>query len=85
MQEFHATTICAVRHGGKTARAGDGQVTMGESVVMKATARKIRKMYHGKVLAGFAQTAFWLMVRITKIRIKKLTSELNTMKKKKWI
>ena len=46
--------------------AGDGQVTMGESVVMKATARKIRKMYHGKVLAGVAASladAFTLLER----------------------
>ena len=66
MREFHATTICAVKNGGKTAMAGDGQVTMGESVVMKATARKIRKMYHGKVLAGFAGSvadAFALLER----------------------
>lgn len=37
---FHATTICAVRHNGKAAIAGDGQVTMGQSVVMKNTAKK---------------------------------------------
>ncbi len=52
--EFHATTICAVRKNGKTAIAGDGQVTMGQSAVMKAHARKVRRIYHGKVLTGFA-------------------------------
>lgn len=49
-----ATTICAVRQNGEVAIAGDGQVTMGESVIMKATAKKVRKLYNGKVLAGFA-------------------------------
>ena len=51
---FHATTICAVRHNGKTAMAGDGQVTMGEKVIMKGTAHKVRKIYDGKVVVGFA-------------------------------
>ncbi|GEK57385.1 HslU--HslV peptidase proteolytic subunit [Marinococcus halophilus] len=51
---FHATTIYAVHHGGKAAMAGDGQVTLGQQVVMKHTARKVRKLYNGKVLAGFA-------------------------------
>ncbi|MNJ50678.1 ATP-dependent protease subunit HslV [compost metagenome] len=51
---FHATTICAVRHNGKCAIAGDGQVTFGESVIMKQTAKKIRRLYRGQVLAGFA-------------------------------
>lgn len=51
---FHATTIVAVRHKGKTAIAGDGQVTFGQSAIMKANARKVRTLYHGKILAGFA-------------------------------
>ena len=51
---FHATTICAVRHNGKAAIAGDGQVTFGESVVMKNTAKKVRRLYRGQVIAGFA-------------------------------
>lgn len=54
MGVFHATTIFAVQHNGQCAMAGDGQVTMGESVVMKHTARKVRKLYRGEVLAGFA-------------------------------
>ena len=53
-QTFHATTIVAVRQKGKTAIAGDGQVTFGQSTVMKSTARKVRRLYHGKVVAGFA-------------------------------
>ena len=51
---FHATTIVAVRHNGKTAIAGDGQVTFGQSAIMKANARKVRRLYHGKILAGCA-------------------------------
>jgi ATP-dependent HslUV protease, peptidase subunit HslV len=51
---FHATTIVAVRHKGKTAIAGDGQVTFGQNTIMKQTAKKVRRLYHGKVLAGFA-------------------------------
>lgn len=54
MNTFHATTIFAVRHNGGYAMAGDGQVTFGNAVVMKHTARKVRKLYDGKVLAGFA-------------------------------
>ena len=51
---FKATTICAVRRNGVTAMAGDGQVTMGESVIMKGTAKKVRRIYGGKVVTGFA-------------------------------
>lgn len=51
---FHATTIFAIQHNGKCAMAGDGQVTFGNAVIMKHTARKVRKLYNGKVLAGFA-------------------------------
>ena len=52
--EFHATTIVAVRKDGKTAIAGDGQVTFGQHTVMKSTAKKVRRLYHDKVIAGFA-------------------------------
>lgn len=52
--EFHATTICAVQRDGKTAIAGDGQVTMGNAVIMKGTAQKVRRLYHGKIISGFA-------------------------------
>ena len=51
---FHATTIVAVRHNGKAAIAGDGQVTFGGNTIMKHNAKKVRRLYHGKVLAGFA-------------------------------
>ena len=46
--------IYAVRHNGEAAMAGDGQVTLGQQVIMKQTARKVRRLYEGKVLAGFA-------------------------------
>ena len=51
---FHATTIVAVKKGNEVAMAGDGQVTMGQATIMKHTARKVRRLFHGKVLAGFA-------------------------------
>lgn len=51
--EFRGTTIIAVRRYGKVAIAGDGQVTLGETVV-KAGANKIRRLYNGEVLVGFA-------------------------------
>jgi ATP-dependent HslUV protease subunit HslV len=50
---MHGTTILAVRRDGRCAMAGDGQVTLGQTVV-KHTARKIRRLHHGEVLAGFA-------------------------------
>lgn len=53
MEQFHATTIISVRRGNQVALGGDGQVTLG-NIVVKATARKIRRLYHDKVLAGFA-------------------------------
>jgi ATP-dependent HslUV protease subunit HslV len=53
---FHSTTILAVRHRGRTVLAGDGQVTFGQTVV-KQGAKKIRRLYNDKVLAGFAGSA----------------------------
>ena len=53
---FHATTVACVRHRGRVAIAGDGQVSIGQTVV-KAGARKVRKVYHDRVLAGFAGAA----------------------------
>ena len=52
--EFKGTTICAVKKDGVTVIAGDGQVTMGESVVFKANAVKVKRIYGGKVVVGFA-------------------------------
>ncbi|HTY76372.1 MAG TPA: ATP-dependent protease subunit HslV [Candidatus Bathyarchaeia archaeon] len=53
---FHATTVACVRHQGRVALAGDGQVSIGQTIV-KAGARKVRKVYQGRVLAGFAGAA----------------------------
>ena len=50
---FHGTTILSVRRGKRVALGGDGQVTLG-NVVVKAGARKVRRLYHDKILAGFA-------------------------------
>ncbi|HYE08939.1 MAG TPA: ATP-dependent protease subunit HslV [Patescibacteria group bacterium] len=51
---LHATTIVAVKKGNKSAIAGDGQVTMSQSTIMKSTAKKIRRLYNGNVIVGFA-------------------------------
>jgi ATP-dependent HslUV protease subunit HslV len=51
---IHATTIIGVQHQGKTAIAGDGQVTFGNAMIMKHGANKLRRLYQGKVIAGFA-------------------------------
>jgi ATP-dependent HslUV protease subunit HslV len=66
MPEMHATTVLALRKDGQVVMAGDGQVTMGNTVV-KAGARKVRRLYHDKVLAGFAGAtadAFTLIERL---------------------
>ena len=54
MTEFMGTTICAVKKNGQTAIAGDGQVTMSQSVIFKSNAVKVRRIYNGKVIFGFA-------------------------------
>src|SRR5258706_7724044 len=53
MEQFHGTTILSVRRGASVAIGGDGQVTLG-NVVVKGGAKKIRRLYHDKILAGFA-------------------------------
>ena len=53
---FHSTTILAVRHRDRAVLAGDGQVTFGQTVV-KQSARKIRRLYNDRILAGFAGSA----------------------------
>lgn len=61
--EFLGTTICAVKRNGVTAIAGDGQVTMSQSVVFKSNAKKVKRIYNGNVIMGFAGTvadAFYL-------------------------
>src|SRR5678816_3118253 len=56
MESSHATTVLGVRHQGKVVFGSDGQVTLGQTVV-KHQARKVRRLYHDKVLAGFAGAA----------------------------
>jgi ATP-dependent HslUV protease, peptidase subunit HslV len=53
MEQFHGTTILSVRRDGKVALGGDGQVTFG-NIVIKASARKVRRLYNDRILAGFA-------------------------------
>ncbi|MCU0734746.1 MAG: ATP-dependent protease subunit HslV [Methylotetracoccus sp.] len=53
MDQLHGTTIVSVRRGDKVVIGGDGQVTMGNTI-MKGNARKVRRLYHGRVIAGFA-------------------------------
>jgi ATP-dependent HslUV protease subunit HslV len=53
MEQYHGTTILSVRRGTSVAMGGDGQVTLG-NIVIKATARKVRRLYQGRILAGFA-------------------------------
>ncbi len=67
--ELRGTTIIAVKKDGSCAIAGDGQVTMSESVIMKATAKKVRRLYHNQVVVGFAGSvadAFSLCERFEK-------------------
>ena len=54
MGQFHATTICAVKLGDQVCIGGDGQVTMGETAIMKNGAKKVKKIYKNTVLSGFA-------------------------------
>ena len=53
MEQFHGTTILSVRRGAQVALGGDGQVTLG-NIVVKGTARKVRRIFHDRILAGFA-------------------------------
>jgi ATP-dependent HslUV protease subunit HslV len=66
---LHGTTILAVRHGGGCAIAGDGQVSMGRTV-MKHGAKKVRRMHNGQVLAGFAGSTADAMALFTKFEAK---------------
>ena len=53
MEQYHGTTILSARRGSVVALGGDGQVTLGQ-IVVKSTAKKVRRLYHDKILAGFA-------------------------------
>ena len=75
---FRGTTILAVRKGSKVAMAGDGQVTLGNTV-MKGTARKVRRMYNDEVIAGFAGAtadAFTLFERF-EIKVKEYNGDIT--------
>jgi ATP-dependent HslUV protease subunit HslV len=54
VEQLHGTTILCVRRGNKVVIGGDGQVTQGQSMVLKSNARKVRRLYQNKVIAGFA-------------------------------
>lgn len=66
---FHSTTILAIRHRGRAVMAGDGQVTFGQTV-MKQGARKIRRLYNDRILAGFAGSAADSFALFTRLEAK---------------
>ena len=68
-QSIHGTTILSVRHRGRSVVAGDGQVSLGQTI-MKHGARKIRRFYGGEVLAGFAGSSADAMALLTKFEAK---------------
>jgi len=77
-KKIRSTTVIAVRRNGKVAMAGDGQVTMGETI-MKPNARKVRKIYDGKILTGFAGAtadAFTLLERF-EVRVKEYSGDIT--------
>ena len=77
-EKIRSTTVIAVRRNGKVAMAGDGQVTMGETV-MKPNARKVRKIYDGKILTGFAGAtadAFTLLEKF-EVRVKEYSGDIT--------
>ena len=77
-KKTRSTTVIAVRKNGKIAMAGDGQVTMGETV-MKGNARKVRKIYDGKIITGFAggtADAFTLLEKF-ETRVKEFSGDLT--------
>ena len=55
--DYRATTILAVKKDGKTVMVADGQVTLGQSIIAKTTAHKLRRIYNNKVIVGFAGAA----------------------------
>lgn len=67
---WHATTILAVRRHGKVVLAGDGQVTMGERVVLKSTANKLRRIHHNSVVVGFAGSTADAMTLFETLEVK---------------
>ena len=85
--KIRSTTVIAVRKNGKVAMAGDGQVTMGDTV-MKGNARKVRRLYEGKILTGFAGAtadAFNLFDKLFIINIYCYLFWVTIFKFNKWI
>ena len=85
MTEFHSTTICAVKKDGRTVVAGDGQVTMGQSVIFKGNAVKVKRIYNDKVVIGFAGSvsdAFSMSERFEKM-LQKYSGNLIWILRKK--
>ncbi len=77
-EKVRSTTVIAVRRNGKIVMAGDGQVTMGHTV-MKGNARKVRKIYDGKIMTGFAGAtadAFTLLEKF-EIRVKEFSGDIT--------
>lgn len=77
-EKIRSTTVIAIRRNGKVAMAGDGQVTMGETV-MKPNARKVRKIYDGRILTGFAGAtadAFTLLERF-EAKVKEFAGDIT--------
>lgn len=70
MSDFHATTIFAIKTLTGGAMAGDGQVTFGQSMIMKATAHKVRKVFHDQVVVGFAGSVADAMTLLEKFEQK---------------
>lgn len=70
LSDLHGTTIVAVRKNGMVAMAGDGQITLGNSIVMKKGARKVRRIYHGQVIVGFAGAVADAMTLSDKFEVK---------------
>lgn len=78
--EMHATTIFAIQHNGQCAMSGDGQVTIGNAVIMKHKAKKVRTLFHGKILAGFAGSVADAFTLFEKFEEKLQTYDGNLMR-----
>lgn len=78
--ELHATTIFAIQHNGQSAMSGDGQVTLGESVIMKQKAKKVRRLFNDEVIAGFAGSVADAFTLYEKFEIKLEEFDGNLMR-----
>src|SRR5699024_10313935 len=78
--KLHATTIFAIQHNNQSAMSGDGQVTLGESVIMKQSAKKVRRLFKGQVIAGFAGSVADAFTLFEKFEIKLEKFDGNLMR-----